>query len=799
MRAVREDTIAAQAVGITVLPTRLSAFVARRVLRRRRRLALRPLSRLVLAGELLLRLHLRADQHAGDRRHAEPDRRGHRRRRRDASLSEVLRNLERGFDLGAFAIPPLYGASQIVLGMIFILVMIFRPTRAPGRPGAVARPPHCSQADAITRRKRTGSHEPDETWPSGPAAVVAALLLASAGTARAADTIKIGAPFNVTGALSSLDAPGAQRRQAEGQGDQRRRRRPRQADRARRLRHQDRSDRDRQRRQPAHQPGQGPGRRRLHRFRLGAGARADLPAGRHPVRDARRHLAEAARPGRQRHVPRLLRRQRPGRGRRRIRAKDKLNGQNVYLLARQLDRIHDAARQIFQGGLRAWRRQDRRRGRLQDAATSPSPPRSPSSRRSRSKPDVLYVAAMPDDIGLVVKQMRQAGVTQPIVGGDGYDTPLLLSVGGEAANNVYYSTHAYMARTATAGDPEVLHGLQGGLRHGAGERLRGAGLRHGRPDRRRDQARRRRPTRPRSATRSPRPRATPGITGTISYPEGHPRAAEDGHDDRRQGRQAHARRRGHADLDARPVSPWPGADLAGSGPTHPSALEPTTMADDPVARLMAGLAERQTAYLRFELPDLHGVSRSKTVPIDKVEDYARRGLNFYGGVLGLDTARTWSPAAASTATSTMPTSPLPRSRHAARHPLAACHRQRHLHSATGTTRTEPQRAAPRWVLRPARRRRPTALGYDVLIGHEYEYYLLRADTKERLYEGIHIFHTVRNQYAPFLDQLVPTAPALRHRRHHPQLRVCRLAVRDRLRPRPQPRRPPTRRSPSRTA
>lgn len=42
--------------------------------------------------------------------------------------SEVLRNLERGFDLGPFTLPPLYGASQIVLGTIFILVMIFRPS-----------------------------------------------------------------------------------------------------------------------------------------------------------------------------------------------------------------------------------------------------------------------------------------------------------------------------------------------------------------------------------------------------------------------------------------------------------------------------------------------------------------------------------------------------------------------------------------------------------------------------------------------------------------------------------------------
>ena len=67
------------------------------------------------------------------------------------------------------------------------------------------------------------------------------------------------------------------------------------------------------------------------------------------------------------------------------------------------------------------------------------------------KPDVLYVAAQPDDIGVVVKQIRQAGLEQPIVGGDGYDTPLLLSVGGKAANNVYFTTHAFMAENSTEG------------------------------------------------------------------------------------------------------------------------------------------------------------------------------------------------------------------------------------------------------------------------------------------------------------------------------------------------------------
>ncbi len=43
-------------------------------------------------------------------------------------LSEILRNLERGSISARLAIPPLYGAAQIVLGIIFILIMIFRPS-----------------------------------------------------------------------------------------------------------------------------------------------------------------------------------------------------------------------------------------------------------------------------------------------------------------------------------------------------------------------------------------------------------------------------------------------------------------------------------------------------------------------------------------------------------------------------------------------------------------------------------------------------------------------------------------------
>lgn len=64
-----------------------------------------------------------------------------------------------------------------------------------------------------------------------------------------------------------------------------------------------------------------------------------------------------------------------------------------------------------------------------------------------TKPDFLYVAAMPYNVGPVVKQMRDAGITAPVVGGDGYDTPDLVSVAGAASENVFFTTHALMDTT----------------------------------------------------------------------------------------------------------------------------------------------------------------------------------------------------------------------------------------------------------------------------------------------------------------------------------------------------------------
>lgn len=63
------------------------------------------------------------------------------------------------------------------------------------------------------------------------------------------------------------------------------------------------------------------------------------------------------------------------------------------------------------------------------------------------QPDILFISAYPDEVGSVIKQFREAGVTQPILGGDGYDTPLIQQIAGEKADNVFFATHSFMDAT----------------------------------------------------------------------------------------------------------------------------------------------------------------------------------------------------------------------------------------------------------------------------------------------------------------------------------------------------------------
>jgi glutamine synthetase len=173
---------------------------------------------------------------------------------------------------------------------------------------------------------------------------------------------------------------------------------------------------------------------------------------------------------------------------------------------------------------------------------------------------------------------------------------------------------------------------------------------------------------------------------------------------------------------------------------------------------MRELEARKIEYVRFELPDLHGIARSKLVPIDKVEGFAAKGLNLYGGVLAFDTASNVVPGTglhAETGFADQFLFPDPGTlRVIPWLPATAA-----LIATGYWSPDRPQRAAPRFVLGELVAE-ANRMGYDVVMGHEYEYYLLTADTKERLFEGIHIFHGVRNQHNPFLDGLLPQLRAL---------------------------------------
>lgn len=57
-------------------------------------------------------------------------------------------------------------------------------------------------------------------------------------------------------------------------------------------------------------------------------------------------------------------------------------------------------------------------------------------------PDFIYVAAMPNKAGLVVKAIREAGFNLPIMGGDSFDAPELITMAGAAADNIHFTTHA---------------------------------------------------------------------------------------------------------------------------------------------------------------------------------------------------------------------------------------------------------------------------------------------------------------------------------------------------------------------
>ena len=58
-----------------------------------------------------------------------------------------------------------------------------------------------------------------------------------------------------------------------------------------------------------------------------------------------------------------------------------------------------------------------------------------------SRPDAVFVPGYYSEAGLIAKQAKQIGFNKPLLGGDGWDSPQLWTLGGSALNGSYISNH----------------------------------------------------------------------------------------------------------------------------------------------------------------------------------------------------------------------------------------------------------------------------------------------------------------------------------------------------------------------
>ncbi|HEY3756725.1 MAG TPA: ABC transporter substrate-binding protein [Opitutaceae bacterium] len=60
----------------------------------------------------------------------------------------------------------------------------------------------------------------------------------------------------------------------------------------------------------------------------------------------------------------------------------------------------------------------------------------------------IFVPGYYSEVGLICAQARELGITAPLMGGDGWESPIMLQLAGAAADNCYYSTHYSPQNTA---------------------------------------------------------------------------------------------------------------------------------------------------------------------------------------------------------------------------------------------------------------------------------------------------------------------------------------------------------------
>jgi branched-chain amino acid transport system substrate-binding protein len=67
-------------------------------------------------------------------------------------------------------------------------------------------------------------------------------------------------------------------------------------------------------------------------------------------------------------------------------------------------------------------------------------------KKLKKMPQMIYLAAGPTEAPALIKAIRKVHPNVPIMGGDGYVAKVIIKESGKAANNIYYTTHAYFAK-----------------------------------------------------------------------------------------------------------------------------------------------------------------------------------------------------------------------------------------------------------------------------------------------------------------------------------------------------------------
>ncbi len=76
------------------------------------------------------------------------------------------------------------------------------------------------------------------------------------------------------------------------------------------------------------------------------------------------------------------------------------------------------------------------------------------------KPDVIFLSSYGQDIGAIIRALREVGYDAPVMGGDAYDDPAMHEALGEKlGNNVFFVTHTWMGPEAHPDMPKIHRSL----------------------------------------------------------------------------------------------------------------------------------------------------------------------------------------------------------------------------------------------------------------------------------------------------------------------------------------------------